>query len=211
MKNFCLSLLALSLLAMGFALNKSQILGLLRQEKPVILLGEETEKEVINSDFNIESLRKVGEIGRTVISTEVAIPLTKENLILNLVPSETKFYFFAQGEATSSIDLGELTANDIKISDDLIEIQLPRPNLRNLTFRMGKAEVADLQEQGEIEAFEKVTKKLCTDGILQQPIAPSASELAQILALTQNKPVRVNKPSLSLDECIKIVTAYPKN
>lgn len=210
MKNLSLLVLGLLLLGIGFSLNKSQIFSLLKQQKPVSL-EEDTEKEVVNSDFNIESLRKVGEIGKTLISTEVAIPLTKENLFLGVVPSETKFYFFVQGEATSSIDLGELTANDIKISDDLIEIQLPRPKLRNLTFRMGKAEIADLQEQGEIEGFEKITKKLCTDGILQQPIAPSVNELTQILALTQGKQVRVNKSPINLDECIKIVTAYPKN
>jgi hypothetical protein len=209
-KNTALAMLALLLMGLGFALNKSQILNLLKVQKlqpiPVESVPVETEP-----DFNVEDIKKLGELGSTSVSSEVAIPLKRKNIILGGEFGSTNFIFYAQAEATASIDLNELTEDSVKMSGDLIEIQLPHPKIKNVAFRIGKSDDSQLQEQAETQSIKKMSKSICTSGIMQKPIAVTTNELIQILLLTQSQKVKINQPKISLEECLKIIANYPKS
>ncbi len=153
-----------------------------------------TAPEVDTSHLIVKQIKGVSELTTTVFMMDAIVPTSSRRQIGDWVVGETKLLYLARGEVKAGLDLSRITTEDVKVTNNNLEIQLPTPQILDSKIDINKSQVYDydrgflnlgpdvapeLQTQAQRQTLNKVISTACNQGILNQ-----ANERA-ILTLTQ--------------------------
>lgn len=80
----------------------------------------------------VEEIRKISEFTSACYYEEYVIQDTKEasgNALLKMVKSKPEVVILSKGKVRAGVDLGKITPEDIKVSNDTLRINLPQPEI----------------------------------------------------------------------------------
>ena len=80
----------------------------------------------------VEEIRKISEFTSACYYEEYVIQDTKEasgNALLKMVKSKSEVVILSKGKVRAGVDLGKITPEDIKVSNDTLRINLPQPEI----------------------------------------------------------------------------------
>ena len=80
----------------------------------------------------VEEIKKISEFTSACYYEEYVIQDTKEasgNALLKMVKSKPEVVILSKGKVRAGVDLGKITPEDIKVSNDTLRINLPQPEI----------------------------------------------------------------------------------
>ncbi len=134
-------------------------------------------------------LRDAADLTTAVYSGEVIVPISQDQLWASFVIGTTKLLYVAKGEVKAGIDLSHLTANDVVVGENRIQIRLPSPVILDSKIDVNQSQIydqhrslfgpdvaADLHQRAQREALRRIEAAACEGGLLQM-----ASDRAQLV------------------------------
>ena len=145
-------------------------------------------KQIITSSTLLQSVETLGKLELVKYNfqkiTEVK-ELGKEYWQMIKVDADSKIVLISQGEAVACVDLTKIILEDIKLSDDSVEIILPAPELCYFKLDLNKTRVYAIQTGFFIDKKEFIQKayqqaeKEIRDDAINSGILQNASKLSQ--------------------------------
>ena len=80
----------------------------------------------------VEEIKKISEFTSACYYEEYVIQDTKEasgNALIKMVKSKPEVVILSKGKVRAGVDLGKITPEDIKVSNDTLRINLPQPEI----------------------------------------------------------------------------------
>ncbi|MCS6813356.1 MAG: DUF4230 domain-containing protein [Cyanobacteria bacterium] len=159
----------------------------------------------------VKEVRGVSELTTAVFTMEAVVPASRDRTLAGLTVGTTKLLYIARGEVRAGIDLSQITATDILVADNGIQVRLPSPRLIDSKIDVSRSQVYDydrgflslgpdiapeLLTMAEREALEKVTAAACNANLLQQANDRAELVVTRLLSLSgyQNVTVQTQLP-----------------
>lgn len=173
----------------------------------------------------IQQVRDASELTTAVFTMQAVVPTSQDTNIGGLVLGTTKLLYIAYGEVEAGVDLSQLTAANVQVTGDRVQITLPPPQILDSKIDVNRSNVYDynrgflglgpdvapeLQGMAQQEALKKVVTSACEDGILQRASDRARFVVTQLLNTAGYKSVTVSSQSPSSDTC-GVTTSHPEN
>lgn len=159
----------------------------------------------------IKEVRGVSELTTAVFTMEAVVPTSRNRTLAGFAVGTTKLLYIARGEVRAGIDLSQITATDILVADNGIQVRLPSPRLIDSKIDVSRSQIYDydrgflnlgpdvapeLLTMAEREALEKVTAAACNANLLQQANDRAELVVTRLLSLSgyQNVTVQTQLP-----------------
>lgn len=173
-----------------------------------------TKIEVENSSLIIEQLRQISQLSTVIFTTESLIPTKAERTLGNFVVGRTELIYLAQGEVRAGINLAELNPDNLKQTENGLEILLPPPTILDSKIDVKRSQVYhyhrgflalgpdvanELQSLAQRRALARIVATACQRGILNQANLETQVVVTQLLesAGHENIIVKTQEPSPS--------------
>lgn len=178
------------------------LLGIWRTSTRFINIIEEFFRpSLANSQINVPTLiidriRGVSELTTAVFVMEAVVPTSQERKLGDIVVATTKLVYIAQGEVKAGIDLSKLTHDDVKLANNIVEIQLPPPQILDRKIDVERSKVydydrgllglgpdvaPDLQTLAQRQTLSKIVAAACSRGLLEEANQRADLALTQLL------------------------------
>jgi uncharacterized membrane protein YphA (DoxX/SURF4 family) len=147
----------------------------------------------------VQQVRGASELTTAIFAMEAVVPTTSSRTIANYEVGKTTLIYVAYGEVRAGVDLGELTAADVRVSGDTLRVSLPPPRILDSKIDVGRSDVYDysrgflglgpdrapeLQDQAQEVALQKIIVAACEQGILQDASGRAEQVVTQLLINT---------------------------
>ncbi|MBL1208417.1 DUF4230 domain-containing protein [Geminocystis sp. GBBB08] len=152
---------------------------------------EITPPQINNPHLIVKQIQGVSELTTTKFIMDAIVPTSSSRKLGNMVIGETNLLYVARGEVKAGLDLSKITADDIEIKGDKLQIRLPAPEILDEKIDVNQSQVYDydrgflnlgpdvaseLQTQAQRQTLAKIKETAC-----QQKILDQANEKAVIL------------------------------
>ena len=168
------------------------------------------EPTVATSTPIVQQIQNIQELSTTVHTVETVVPASAERKLGDISLATTRLLYIARGEIRAGIDLSELTAEDIIVSDRQIEINLPSAKILDSKIDVNHSRVYDydrgflnlgpdvapeLQTIAQRKTLARIVNTACNEGILDRANIKAKSAITQLLSNTGDRQVIVNTAS----------------
>jgi hypothetical protein len=155
-----------------------------------------TSAEADLSHLIVKQIQGVSELTTTIFVMDAVVPTSSERKIGEWVIGETNLLYIARGEVRAGIDLSEVQENDITVTDNTIQIELPSPKILDHKIDVQHSQVYDydrgflnlgpdvapeLQIAAQRQTLAKVLETACNQGILTQAQERAVTTVTQLL------------------------------
>ncbi|MBF2021603.1 MAG: DUF4230 domain-containing protein [Hydrococcus sp. C42_A2020_068] len=168
------------------------------------------------SSLIVDRIRGASELTTAILAIETVVPTAQERKLGNFVLGTTKLLYIARGEVKAGIDLSNLTAENVKVSNDTIQIRLPPPKILDNQIDINRSGVyyydrgflslgpdvaPQLQTMAQRETLEKFVATACSEGLLEEANERAKLAIAQLLTTAGYEKVEVNATTPSPETC----------
>lgn len=153
--------------------------------------------EIDTSTLIIRQVRSASELTTAVFAMEAVVPTRKDRKLGKLVVGSTTLLYIAHGEVRAGVDLSQLNPEDVIISEQSVQIQLPPPQILDSKIDVHRSQVYDynrgflnlgpdaapqLQTLAQRETLEKIVATACEKGLLEEANERAELTVSQLLA-----------------------------
>lgn len=139
----------------------------------------------------VRQVRGASELTTSVFSMEAVVPTRQDRKVGSYTIGTTTLLYIAYGEVRAGVDLKDLTADDVQVVNNTIQLQLPPPRILDSKIDVNRSNVYDynrgflglgpdvapqLQTLAQRETLKKIVTTACSQGVLQQ-----ANDRAQLV------------------------------
>ncbi|MGF1478638.1 MAG: DUF4230 domain-containing protein [Cyanophyceae cyanobacterium] len=164
----------------------------------------------------VNQIRGASELTTAVFTMEAVIPTSQERKLGEIVVAETKLLYIAHGEVRAGVDLSQLTADDVAVREDTVQIQLPPPQILDSKIDVERSKVYDynkgllglgpdaatqLQTLAQRRSLQKVVEAACSQGILAEANERAELAVAQLLKTSGHEAIEVEVSSPDAQAC----------
>ncbi|MEL6928062.1 MAG: DUF4230 domain-containing protein [Cyanobacteria bacterium J06600_6] len=168
------------------------------------------ESKVEDSEPIINRIKNIQELSTTVQTMETIVPASAVRKLGDLPLATTRLLYIARGEIRAGVDLSELTAADIKVTDSRIEINLPAAKILDSKIDVNHSRVYDydrgflnlgpdvapqLQSLAQRKTLVQMIDTACNEDILQSANIRAKEVIIQLLSNTTAQNIKVNTTS----------------
>lgn len=154
----------------------------------------------------LQQMRGASELTTAVFTMQAVVPTSQNASFKGFVLGTTKLLYIAYGEVRAGVDLHSLTAANVQVTGNSLQIQLPPPQLLDRkidvarssvydydrgTFGLGPDVAPTLQALAQQEALKKIVEAACTDGVLEKANDRAKLVITQLLTTTGYQTVTV--------------------
>ncbi|MEL6440810.1 MAG: DUF4230 domain-containing protein [Cyanobacteria bacterium J06621_8] len=155
----------------------------------------------------IQGIQNIQELATTVQTVETMVPTSADRKLGDVTLGTTKLLYLARGEIRAGIDLAELTAADISINQDQIEINLPPAKILDSKidvnhsqvyhydrgwFNLGPDVAPQLQTLAQRKTLVEITNTACQAGILDTANQKATEAIADLLTVQGYQKFAIN-------------------
>ena len=175
-----------------------------------LLRLQPVEPTVATSTPVVQQIQNLQELSTTVHTVETVVPASAERKLGDISLATTRLLYIARGEIRAGVDLSELTAEDIVVSERQIEIDLPGAKILDSKIDVNHSRVYDydrgflnlgpdvapeLQTIAQRKTLARIVNTACNEGILDRANTKAKSAITQLLSNTGERQVIVNTAS----------------
>ena len=91
----------------------------------------------------INQIRGASELTTAAFTMEAVVPTSQERKLGEVAIATTKLLYIAHGEVKAGVDLSQLTENDVTVSENTVQIQLPPPLILDRKIDVERSRVYD--------------------------------------------------------------------
>jgi hypothetical protein len=165
----------------------------------------------------IQQMRNASELTTAAFTMQAVVPTSQDNSIGGFVIGTTKLLYIAYGEVKAGVDLSQLTNENVQVSGETVQLQLPPAQILDSKIDVNRSKVYDynrgllglgpdvapeLQNLAQQEALKKVVEAACEDGLLNKASDRAKLVVTQLLNTAGYKQVLVKIPSPSAGACV---------
>jgi hypothetical protein len=164
----------------------------------------------------IQQMRESSELTTAVFTMQAVVPTNQDTAIGSWVIGSTKLLYVAQGEVKAGVDLSKLSAANVKVVNDRVQILLPPPQILTSKIDVTRSKVYDynrgflglgpdtapeLQTLAQQKALETIISTACQDGVLQRANDRAKLVVTQLLTTAGHKGAIVETQSPVAQAC----------
>jgi Protein of unknown function (DUF4230) len=164
----------------------------------------------------IQQMRESSELTTAVFTMQAVVPTNQDTAIGSWVIGSTKLLYVAQGEVKAGVDLSKLSAANVKVVNDRVQILLPPPQILTSKIDVTRSKVYDynrgflglgpdtapeLQTLAQQKALETIVSTACQDGVLQRANDRAKLVVTQLLTTAGHKSASVETQSPAAQAC----------
>ncbi len=174
------------------------------------------EPKVALSTLIVEQIREMEELTTTVYTMETIVPTSAQRKLGEWSLGTTKLLYIAHGEVRAGIDLSQLTAEDIKLTNNTIQIKLPPAQIldskidvtrsrvyyydRGL-FNLGPDVAPQLQTLAQRKTLAEIVNIACKEGILTTANQKAEATILKMLTFSSDKQITIKTTPELLSSC----------
>lgn len=163
----------------------------------------------------VDKIRGIEELTTTVYTVETIVPTSADRKLGELTLATTKLLYIARGEVRAGIDLSKLKNKDVTVSNNILEIDLPAPEILDSKIDVAHSRVYDydrgflglgpdiapqLQTLAQKQTLSKIVTTACQEGVLNTANDRAKNAISQLLTTHNYDRVLVNTtPSSTCD------------
>jgi hypothetical protein len=174
----------------------------------------------------ISQVKGVSELTTSVFIMEAVVPASQDQKIGNITIGKTKLLYIAHGEVKAGIDLASLTEDNIKLSNNVLEIQLPPPIILDSKIDVNRSYVydydrgflglgpdvaTDLQTFAQRETLAKIVTSACDQGLLEDANKRAQLVVSQLLITAGYETVEIKTSPPAKDACLLTQSSFNKD
>ncbi len=91
----------------------------------------------------IQQIRNASELTTAVFTMEAVVPTSQDSTLGGFVLGTTKLLYIAHGQVQAGVDLSKLTTENVQVSGDRVQIQLPAPSILDSKIDVSRSSVYD--------------------------------------------------------------------
>lgn len=166
----------------------------------------------------LQKVRDASELTTAVFTMQAVVPTSQDASIGGLVIGTTKLLYIAHGQVQAGVDLSKLTADQVLVEGDRVQITLPPPQILNSKIDVNRSNVYDynrgllglgpdvapeLQGLAQQAALKKVVSAACEDGVLARASDRAKLVVTQLLNLAGYQAVTVASQPPAANACLQ--------
>lgn len=139
----------------------------------------------------LHQIRGASELTTSVFTMESVVPTRQDMKLANYTVGTTTLLYIAYGEVRAGVDLKDLKAEDVQVTNNTIQLRLPPPRILDSKIDVNRSSVYDynrgflglgpdvgpqLQTLAQRETLKKIVAAACSQGVLKQ-----ANERAELV------------------------------
>lgn len=139
----------------------------------------------------VNKVRGASELTTAVFTMEAVVPTRQDRKLAGYTVGTTTLLYIAYGEVRAGVDLKDLKADNVKVINDTIQLQLPPPRILDSKIDVNRSSVYDydrgflglgpdtapqLQTLAQQETLKKIVTTACQSNLLAQ-----ANDRAQLV------------------------------
>ncbi len=155
----------------------------------------------------LQQVREASELTTAAFTMQAVVPTEQDAAVGGFVFGKTRLLYIAYGEVKAGVDLSQITAKDVQVGNDTIQLQLPAAQILDRKIDVNKSQVYDydrgmlglgpdtgpeLQTLAQQKALEKITMAACEEGLLEKANDRAKLVVTQLLSTAGYKSVVVN-------------------
>lgn len=202
-------------LLVGF--NHFQLGDHLLQGFSALITPKRSEPKVDVRSLVLQQVREASELTTAAFTMQAVVPTEQDASFGGLVFGKTKLLYIAHGEVKAGVDLSQITADQVQVKQDSIQIQLPAAQILDQKIDVNRSQVYDynrgmlglgpdvgpeLQSLAQQEALQKITSAACEEGLLQKASDRARLVVTQLFRTAGYESVVVNTQPVSLESCL---------
>ncbi len=176
------------------------------------IVGELFTPQPLKPQINVSSLvvdkiRGIQELTTTVYTVETIVPTSADRKVGEFTLATTKLLYVARGEVRAGIDLSQLTDRDVSVTNNILEIDLPAPQILDSKIDVVRSRVYNydrgflglgpdvapqLQTLAQQQTLTKIVNTACNEGVLNVANDRAKNTIARLLATTNYDRVQIN-------------------
>lgn len=164
-----------------------------------LLQWGQSEPQIDARTIVLQRVQGLSELTTAVLAMESVVPTSRDRTLGEYVIGTTRLLYIAHGEVRAGIDLSQLTADDIRVDEDSIQIQLPPPKILDRKIDVERSQIydydrgflglgpdaaAELQTLAQRETLDDLVDAACDHDLLQEANARAIAVLSQLLETT---------------------------
>lgn len=165
----------------------------------------------------VNQVREVSELTTAIFVMEAVVPTQQDRKMGDLTIGTTKLLYVAQGEVRAGVDLDELEAKNVRVSQDKVQILLPPPEILDSKIDVSRSGVyhydrgflglgpdvaPELQTLAQRQTLDKIVTTACDQGVLQQANDKAELTIEKLLTTAGYEKVEVKTTPPAKDACI---------
>lgn len=166
-----------------------------------------TELEIEASEPIVQRIKNIQQLATTVQTIETIVPTSADRKLGDISLATTRLLYIARGEIRAGVDLSRLTATDIKVKDNQIEINLPPAEILDSKIDVNHSRVYDynrgflnlgpdvapqLQTLAQRKTLAEIVNTACEEDILNDANHKAKEAITQLLKINNYDRVKVN-------------------
>lgn len=202
-------------LLIGF--NHWQLGDRLLQGLGNLLTPQVSEPQVNVRSLVLQQVREASELTTAAFTMQAVVPTEQDATLGGFVVGKTKLLYIAYGEVKAGVDLSQLTPQQVQISQDTIQIQLPPAQVLDQKIDVNRSQVYDynrgmlglgpdvapeLQTLAQQQALQKITAAACEEGLLQKASDRAKLVVTQLFSAAGYQSVQVTTQPVSPAACL---------
>jgi hypothetical protein len=164
----------------------------------------------------LHQVRQASELTTAIFVMEAVVPTSQDRKIGEFVVATTKLLYIAQGEVRAGVDLTQLTAENIQVTDNKVIINLPPPKILDSKIDVAESKVYDynrgflslgpdvapqLQTLAQQETLKTIVNKACSQGFLEEANQKAETTITGLLNLAGYEKVEIKTTPPAPDTC----------
>lgn len=158
----------------------------------------------------VRQIRGASELTTAVFTMEAVVPAHQDRSLAGYKIGTTTLLYIAYGEVRAGVDLKELSANNVQVVNNNVQLQLPPPRILDSKIDVNRSRVYDydrgflglgpdtapqLQMFAQQETLKRIVTAACSQGVLQQANDRAELVVTQLLNTAGYKNVAVTTQS----------------
>lgn len=163
----------------------------------------------------LEQVKLVSELNTVTQRYSAVIPVVQEGTVLLVVPTQTKLLYVAVGDVQAGIDLSQITNESIREEGDTIYIQLPPPQIMDVSLDPRESLVYDydrgilnlgpdapnLQREAELKGEAELLHYACRSGIMEDANRQAVTVVEALVSVATEREVVVESQPAAAGSC----------
>lgn len=158
----------------------------------------------------VRQVRTASELTTAVFTMEAVVPTRQDRKLGEYTIGSTTLLYIAYGQVRAGVDLKDLKADDVKIVNNTVQLQLPPPRILDSKIDVNRSSVYDynrgflglgpdvapqLQTLAQRETLKKIESAACRENLLGQANERAQLVVEQLLNTAGYKVVQVKTQS----------------
>jgi hypothetical protein len=178
---------------------------------------------ILTATVIIQRLRGASDLTTAVSTVETIVDASQDRTFGPFSIGRTRLLYLAHGDVRAGVDLSELGASDVRVSEatNSVHITLPRPRILDKKVDVTRSRVYDVDESllapaapelqtlAERQALDKILQAACEGGILEEANQRAKLAVEALVAGASPYTVEVSTQAPLADACPAASTATP--